>query len=207
MSYKFVILNASFEEQKKSFFFSSREFFNCSSLCDICLNDPSAILEALKRDSEEIEMNKGCLIDTVLEPYSESIKKNFNVIGLSEPSRIISLDFNFMSQIYKAIKMNSMSSVKILLNTLFNNHNYKYYSATIMLELPFIFEIEDFSSMYGFLCRTNSELENEYKQYCSIETAVFDQTLPLISDRRMQSTFVKKFDRVDDNQTQVSAMI
>lgn len=119
MSYKFLILNASFEEQKKNFFFSSREFFNCSSLCDICLNDPQAIMEALKRSTEEIEMNKGSLIDTVLDPYNESVKKNFNVAGLRENSRIISLDFNFTSQIYKAIKMNSISSVKVILQTLF----------------------------------------------------------------------------------------
>ena len=120
-------------------------------------------MEALKReDNQEIVTNRGCLIDTVLEPYSESIKKNFTMLGLSEKWRIISLDFNFMSQIYKAIKMNSLSSVKILLKSLFDNHNTKSYAPTIMLELPYIFEMEDISSMYGFLFRTSLELDNEY---------------------------------------------
>lgn len=90
-------MNASFEEQKKTYFFSAREFFNGKSLCDICLNDPLAILEALKGNKKDIVNNKGCLMDSLLQGHSESTLKNFRNNKLLEQAHIVSQDFNFVS--------------------------------------------------------------------------------------------------------------
>ena len=43
-----MVLNSCFETMKKNYFFTSSEIFCGKSVSDICLNDPVAVLDALK---------------------------------------------------------------------------------------------------------------------------------------------------------------
>lgn len=102
MKFRFVIMNASFKEQKKKHFFICREFFSGKSLCDICLNDPFAILDAMKFNKQtlnDVLKNEGCIIDELLQGFGEKIFKNYRLINLRESGTIITCDFNFITQI------------------------------------------------------------------------------------------------------------
>ena len=95
MNFQFVMCNSSFDEQKNQQFFSGREFFNGKSICDVCLNDPLAINEALNKGKAMIKGNSGCLMDEVLSGQNDKVIKNLKKFRLRENAKVISTDFNF----------------------------------------------------------------------------------------------------------------
>lgn len=212
MKFRFVVMNASFKEQKKKHFFICREFFSGKSLCDICLNDPFAILDAMKFNKHalnDILKNDGCIIDELLQGYPEKTVKNCRLVSLREAGTIITCDFNFITQIQRGLLLNCFSSVKILLQLLFEKCNSQRYSHMIMLEIPIILQKmgEDFSCLFGFFHRSMTELDSEDAEYCSIENNIKDLNLPIISDERHEFIYVEDYVNVLKPQDQMVSKI
>lgn len=105
--------------------------------------------------------------------------------------------------------MNCFSSVKILLQLLFEKCNSQRYSYMIMLEIPIILQIlsEDCSCIFGFFHRSMTELDSEDTEYCSIENAIKDLNLPLISDRSHEFIYVENYVNVLKPQDQMVSKI
>ena len=55
IDFEFIIFSACFATLKKNFFFNSREIFFGKTMCDICLSDPVAIIDALKFDKKMLQ--------------------------------------------------------------------------------------------------------------------------------------------------------
>lgn len=84
-----------FEDLKEKDFFSSQEMLNGKSICDICLNDPYAITNALEKfDTCGIVGGSNSILEA-LTGQDRFRRKIFEDMGYSQNTMLIGVDFNF----------------------------------------------------------------------------------------------------------------
>ena len=82
VKFRYVILNSSFEKQKQLGFFTCRESLDGKNMSDICLNDPVAILEALKSSKDQVIDEEEGLIDDILQGQNHHTIGTFSKYGI-----------------------------------------------------------------------------------------------------------------------------
>lgn len=103
-------------------------------------------------------------------------------------------DFNFVTTIQRGIAQNSIKSLMVLLNYVFENVNSEAYNDMIMFDLPLVLQSSSIE-INEFFSRAASE-ENKYSlvsDLCNMETVFKEADLPVFSDVQTEYITLKYF--------------
>ena len=156
-------------------------------MCDIHLNDDASISAAVCMDIDKIQDMSGTIIYDFLKSFPELYEMNKEQKRLRK-NIIVSLDFNFVSQLERAFPLNASLAINILIKKIFEINSVDYHPI-LSLVLPNILAQDSISIILPFFSRTADEQEevNETDQeMCNFERFFEDDRLPLKSNEEIE---------------------
>lgn len=116
------LLRKDFTALLREDFFSTQQIMHGKSFQDICMSDSHLIHEGL-HGMQPLEKFKitGTLIELIAERNAERLKilQQMNFMPVRQP--VLSIDFNFNTQILRGIKLNTLNSVRYILEFIRDN--------------------------------------------------------------------------------------
>lgn len=185
-----------FKDLKYQNFFKTQELLFGKSMCDIHLNDDASISNAVCLDINKIQDTSGTVFSDFLKAFPELYALHEEQKRLKK-NLIVSLDFNFVSQLERAFPLNASLAINILIKKIFEINSVDYHPI-LSLVLPNILAQESISIILPFFCRTADEVEevndNEGLEICNFERFMEDERLPLKSDAEIECFQQPTFD-------------
>lgn len=176
------------------------------TMCDMHLNDPDQIVEAIKNMRNESKSNsikqkvrqiEGSLFDMVTQnnPFSEAIKEQ-SQLGV-EDYLIVSRDFNFKSQIMRSLEINATQSYYLMLENIFKINKRKY-AELLEHDLYKIMEKDDMQEIFEFFDISKYEFaaeqsSNDKNLHCNFEFTLTHDHIPTIWNESGTTIPMNKF--------------
>lgn len=123
-----------FKDLKKDNFFKTQEILFGKSMCDIHLNDDASISAAVCMDIDKIQDMSGTIMYDFLKSFPELYEMHKEQKRLRK-NIIVSLDFNFVSQLERAFPLNASLAINILIKKIFEINSVDYHPI-LSLVLP-----------------------------------------------------------------------
>ena len=102
---------------------------------------------------------------------------------------IVSIDFNFVSQIERGQEMNANLAIKLFIDQMLNKINSGDYNVIIMFVLPNLLNEDYITQILPYFARTADELQGEdtNESFCNLETFFQDNRLPQKSNVEIEN--------------------
>ena len=134
-------------------------------------------------------------------------QETFKKVGFVKDNLITTLDFNLKSTIERGIEMNSIKSVKLILNYIFKKINSQDYNDVIMMDLPKILGQKKLQ-INEFFDRSYAELQDKGNtNFCNMEQPLRNPNLPVFCDSPMDYFCIDEFKTLHNQEKEITNMI